>query len=110
MPSRRSARNFARGRGRGRGRGHGRGGVNHQVNNEEVNQSNGEVEGAEENSIVVAAPVGGGANAPVQVMTFTWWMSMGLDTFDGSRMPTAPADRLRTRWRSVLNLILCTSK
>ena len=81
-----------------RGRGHGRGDVNQQVNNEEVNQSNGEVEGAEENSIVVAAPVGGGANAPVQAMTFTRWMSMRLDTFDGSRMATDAADRPRTRW------------
>ena len=98
MPSRRSARNAARGRGRGRGRGHGRGDVNQQVNNEEVNQGNGEVEGAEEHSVAVVAPVSGGANAPVQVMTFTWWMSMGLDTFDGSRTPTAAADRLHTRW------------
>ena len=87
-----------RGRGCGRGRGHGRGDVNQQVNNEEVNQSNGEVEGAEENSIDVAAPVGGGANAPVQAMTFTRWMSMRLDTFDGSRMATDTADRPRTRW------------
>ena len=94
MSSRRSAHNVAR----GRGRGHSRGDVNPQVNNEEVNQGNGEVEGAEEHSVAVVAPVGGGANAPVQVMTFTWWMSMGLDTFDGSRTPTAAADRLRTRW------------
>jgi hypothetical protein len=63
-----------------------------------VNQGNGEVEGAEEHSVAVVAPVGGGANAPVQVMTFTRWMSMRLDTFDDSRMPTAAVDRLRTRW------------
>ena len=97
-----------------------------------MNQSNGEVEGAEENSIAVAAPVGGGANAPVQAMTFTRWMSMRLDTFDGSRMPLDAADRPRMRWSgegcwaqwsgaamgagrsgedgSILNLTVCTSK
>ena len=98
MPPRRNARNATRGRGCGRDRGHGRGDVNQQVNNEEVNQGNGEVEGAEEHSVAIVAPVGGGANAPVQVMTFTRWMSMRLDTFDGSRMPTAATDRMRTRW------------
>ena len=95
MPPRRSARNAARGRGRGRGRGHSRGDVNQQVNNEEVNKGNEEVQGEEEHSVVAAAPVGGGANAPVQAMTFTRWMSMRLDTFDGSGMPTDAADWLR---------------
>ena len=94
MPPRRSARNAARGRGRGRGRGHGRGDVNQQVNNEQVNQGNEEVEGGEEHSIAAGAPVGGGANAPVQTMTFTRWMSMHLDTFDGSETPTDAADWL----------------
>ena len=38
----------------------------------------------EEHSVATGAPVGGGANAPVQAMTFTRWISMRLDTFDGS--------------------------
>jgi len=71
MPPRRSARNAARGRGRGRGRGHGRGDVDLQVNNEQVNQGNEEVEAGEEHSVAAGAPIGGGANAPVQAMTFT---------------------------------------
>ena len=89
MPPRRSARNAAR----GRGRGHGRGNANQQVDNEQVNQGNEEVEGGEEHSVVAAAaPVGGGTNAPVQAMTFTRWMSMRLDTFDGSGTPTDAAN------------------
>jgi len=59
-----------------------------------VNQGNEEVEGGEEHSIAAGAPVGGGANAPVQTMTFTRWMSMHLDTFDGSETPTDAADWL----------------
>ena len=38
----------------------------------------------EEHSVAAGAPVGGGANAPVQTMTFTRWMSMRLDNYDGS--------------------------
>jgi hypothetical protein len=60
-----------------------------------VNQGYEEVEGGEEHSVAAGAPVGGGANAPVQAMTFTRWMSMRLDTFDGSGMPTDAADWLR---------------
>ena len=63
-----------------------------------MNQDNEEVQGEEEHSVAAAAPVGGGTNAPVQAMTFTRWMSMRLDTFDGSRMATDTADRPRTRW------------
>ncbi|KAG2619938.1 hypothetical protein PVAP13_3NG143708 [Panicum virgatum] len=48
----------------------------------------------EEHSVAAGAPVGGGANAPVQAMTFTRWMSMCLDTFDGSGTPTDAADWL----------------
>jgi len=91
MPPRRSARNAARGRGRGRGRGD----VNQLVNNEQLNQGNEEVEGEEEHSVAAAAPAGGDANAPVQAMTFIRWMSMRLDTFDGSGTPTDAADWLR---------------
>ena len=57
-----------------------------------MNQGNGEVEGAEEHSVAVVAPVGGGANAPVQAMMFTRWMSMCLDTFNGSGTPTDAAN------------------
>ena len=49
----------------------------------------------EEHSVATGAPVGGGANAPVQAMTFTRWISMRLDTFDGSGMPTDAANWLR---------------
>ena len=94
MPQRRSARNAARGRGHGRGCGHGRRDVNLQVNNEQVNQENEEVEGEEEHSVAAAALVGGGANAPVQAMTFTRWMSMHLDTFDGPRILSDAVDWL----------------
>ena len=48
----------------------------------------------EEHLVAAGAPVGGAANAPVQAMMFTRWMSMRLDTFDGSRMPTDAADWL----------------
>ena len=88
MPPRRSARNAAR----GRGRGHGRGDVNQQVDNEQVNQGYEKVEGGEEHSVAAGAPVDGGANALVQAMTFTRWMSMRLDTFNGSGTPTDAAN------------------
>ena len=48
----------------------------------------------EEHSVAVAAPIGGGANAPAPTMTFTRWMSMRLDTFDGSETLTDAADWL----------------
>ena len=43
-------------------------------------------------SVVAGAPVGGGANAPVQAMMFTRWMSMRLDAFNGSGTPTDAAN------------------
>lgn len=60
-----------------------------------MNQGNEEVEGGEEHSVAAATLVSGGANASVQAMTFTRWMSMRLDTFDGFETPTDAADWLR---------------
>ena len=90
-----------RGRGGGRGRGRGRGNVNHEIGHEEVNEENEEVEAEVEHSIAPGGVAGGvpaagviAANAPVQAMTFPKWMSMRLDTFDGSGTATDAADWL----------------
>ena len=89
-------------RGRGRGRGCGRGNANQEVDPEPVIQENEEVEAEVEHSVASGGATGGvpvvgpmAANAPVQAMTFPKWMSMRLDTFDGSGTPTDAVDWLR---------------
>jgi hypothetical protein len=99
MPPRRSTHVAARGRGR-RG-GHGRGNANQEIDHEQAHQENDEVELEVEHSVASRGAAGGvpaGAMAPnglVHAVTFPKWMSMRLDTFDGSGTPTDAIDWLR---------------